>query len=130
LPAAGEDDDEEVGSDDEGDDEENDDEEQPDILHRMLEYIGLAAGRSSKNKVSYDSMQQAMQADTGFTEHEKEQAQTLYGLDITEWAEQLVEPRAIKAALHVILKAEGLQLHRTQMRIGGDKISFWNLKDL
>jgi hypothetical protein len=128
LSATGEDDGEEGGSNDEGDDEEDGGEQQPDVLDRMLEHIGLAGGRASREKVSYTSMRVVMQADEAFTAQETKQVYERYGIDLATWADGSVTLRKIKSQLGNILKMEGREFQRTQPREDGKKIEHWNLK--
>jgi hypothetical protein len=97
------------------------------LLDRLLRHVGFADGRGSTNAVSYNSMRLSMQADQSFTDQEKKQADTLYGIDITAWTEDGVNLRTLTRQLKVILKDSEMRTERVQTRRGKKNESSWRL---
>jgi hypothetical protein len=93
------------------------------LVDRMLQYIGFTEGRGSKSKLSKQSMQQAIEAATPFSESEITGAKQLLMLDLTMWtADNLFK---IKSQLR---KHTDLVLERTQLWIDGENTSVWGVQ--
>ena len=112
----------------EGDDDDGDDRQEDVLLDNLLTYVGFADGRASTNAVSDVSMQQAMQADKGFTDQLKGQVDELYGIYTTAWAAGGVSLRSIRRKVKGILQDRGMTIKRVQQRCGKKNKSTWGLK--
>jgi hypothetical protein len=89
----------------------------------MLQYIGFTEGRGSKSKLSKQSMQQAIEAATPFSESEITGAKQLLMLVLTMWTTDKLFK--IKSQLR---KHTDLVLKRTQLWIDGENTSVWGVQ--
>jgi hypothetical protein len=101
------------------------------LVDRLLRCVGFAGGRASTNTVSYESMRQAIEMATPFSDMEIAEAFELYDgrVDLTKWTAETV--KLVKCQVGMVLKSDvhtDAVLTRVRVRQGGGvRVSTWKL---